>query len=271
MNKILYTILAVLTCTSCTKTYNIQGSSNISILDGRMLYLKAVKDGELKNIDSCEVVHGQFKFSGNTDSTHIATIFMDDESVMPIVIEEGDITIKLNRTKQECTGTVLNDKLFAFLEKYNSLRSRYSELSHRENQAIMDGEDMDKVYRQLTEEAEKIVIEEDKLITGFICENFDNVLGPGVFMMVTSTFEYPELTPWIEDIMSKATDAFKNDAYVKEFISAAERNQKISNGMEAPETSAPVAPVAPAKTPVLPGDEAGGVSPTPAEMAKPQN
>lgn len=271
MNKILYTLLAVLACTSCTKSFNIQGSSNISMLDGRMLYLKAIKGGELKNIDSCEVVHGQFKFSGSTDSSHIATIFMDDESVMPIVIEEGDITIKLNRTKQECTGTELNDKLFAFLEKYNSLRSRYAELSHRENQAIMDGQDMDSTYRKLTEEAEKIVIEEDKLITGFICENFDNVLGPGVFMMVTSTYEFPELTPWIEDIMSKATETFKNDEYVREYITAAERNQNIRNGME----DSDVAPVA---TPQMsqtekasiPGDDGSGVPPTPAEMAQPK-
>ena len=270
MKKILYSILTVLVCSSCTKSFNIQGSSNISMLDGRMLYLKAMKDGEMKNLDSCEVVHGQFKFSGASDSTHIATIFMDDESVMPIVIEEGEITIKLNRTKQECTGTELNDKLFMFLEKYNSLRSRYADLSHRENQAIMDGEDMDTVYQQLTSEAEKIVIEEDKLITGFICENFDNVLGPGVFMMVTSTYEYPELTPWIEDIMSKATDKFKNDAYVKEYITAAERNQNILNGMESPEDS-PVQPVQPVQAvqpvqPVQPkGTEGSGASSAPGQ------
>ena len=48
MKKILYSILTVLVCSSCTKSFNIQGSSNISMLDGRMLYLKVMKDGEMK-------------------------------------------------------------------------------------------------------------------------------------------------------------------------------------------------------------------------------
>lgn len=250
-----------MTCASCSKTFNIQGTSNISMLDGRMLYLKAVKNGELKNIDSCEVVHGQFKFAGSIDSTSMATIYMDDESVMPIVIEEGDINILLNTTKQSCSGTDLNDRLFAFIEKYNALQSQYSDLSHQENQAIMDGKDMDDVYKKLTADAEKIAIAEDKLITGFICDNFDNCLGPGVFMMVTSGYQYPELTPWIEDIMSKATDTFKNDMYVKEYIEAAQRNQNIMNGMEAPAPQ-PQAPLTTAPATDAP--------PTPAEMAQPE-
>ena len=36
--------------------------------------------------------------------------------------------------------------------------------------------------------------------------------------MVTIGYRYPELTPWIEDIMSKATDKFKNDPYVRTTI-----------------------------------------------------
>lgn len=262
MNKIIYAIVAILTCTSCTQSYNIQGTSNIALLDGRMLYLKTMHDGELNTIDSCEVVHGQFKFSGPMDTASIATIYMDDESVIPVVIEEGDITIQLNNTKQVCTGTDLNDKLFEFIEQYNKLQSRFNDISHRENQGIMDGADMDSIYKVLTADVEKIAIEEDKLITGFICDNFDNVLGPGVFMMVTSGYRYPMLTPWIEDIMSKATDVFKNNAYVKEYMSAAERNQNINNGMETPAV-APVAPVT--GTPKV----GGTLPPTPAEMAQP--
>lgn len=262
MNKVVYAIITVLTCTSCAQSFNIQGSSNVSDLDGRMLYLKAIKNGELKNIDSCEVIHGQFKFMGTTDSTKLATIYMDDESVMPVVLEKGDIKIQLNNTKQSCTGTELNDKLFKFIEKYNTLMSRQSELSHIESQGYMNGADMDAVYKKITAEAEKIAADEDKLITGFICENFDNCLGPGVFMMITSGYQYPELTPWIEDIMSKATDNFKNDSYVKDYMDAAQRNQNIMNGMETPAVQ-PQAPLtnAPADNQALP---------TPAEMAKPQ-
>jgi hypothetical protein len=37
-------------------------------------------------------------------------------------------------------------------------------------------------------------------------------------------------SPWIEDIMSKATDNFKNDPYVKDYYKKAQENQEIMNG-----------------------------------------
>ena len=87
MNKVLYALLSLLALTSCANSYNIQGSSNVSTLDGRKLYLKVLKDNDFKSIDSCDVVHGQFRFAGTLDSTRMANIFMDDESVLPLVLE----------------------------------------------------------------------------------------------------------------------------------------------------------------------------------------
>ena len=40
MNKIYLAIIALLALTSCANTYEIKGTSNVSTLDGRMLYLK---------------------------------------------------------------------------------------------------------------------------------------------------------------------------------------------------------------------------------------
>ena len=125
---------------------------------------------------------------------------------------------------------------------------------------------MDVVNARLSAQAEKLSKQEDDLITGFITDNFDNVLGPGVFFMVTISDQYPELTPWIEDIMSKATDKFKNDPYVKDYYKKAQENQAIMNGMHdatdataAPAPSADVAPNGPAPAP----------APTPNELAQP--
>ena len=73
--------------------------------------------------------------------------------------------------------------------------------------------------------AGEIARREDSLVTNFIVENFDNVLGPGVFMMMTSSYRYPMLTPQIEDIMSKATSKFKNDPYVKDYYRTAQENE----------------------------------------------
>lgn len=266
MNKIIYALLAVLALTSCANTYNISGTSNVSTLDGRKLYLKILKDNDFKNIDSCDVVHGQFQFNGSFDSVRMANIFMDDESVLPLVLESGDITIKIDNTQQTVSGTPLNDELFKFFNKYNQLKSQEAELVHTHDRAIMDGSNMDVVNAKLNAEAARLTKQEDDLVTNFVTENFDNVLGPGVFFMVTIGNQYPELTPWIEDIMSKATDKFKNDAYVKDYYKKAQENQAIMNGMKTPDMP-PVSAGAPGMAPQMPQSAPEG--PTPNEMAKP--
>ena len=230
MNKILYAFITLLAMTSCANSYNIQGTSNVSTLDGRMLYLKILKNNDFKNIDSCDVVHGQFHFDGNLDSVRMANIFMDDEAVLPLVLESGDINVKLDDAQQIVSGTPLNDKLFKFFKKYQQLQNQQMELVHKHDQAIMNGSDMEMVTRKLNEEAIRLADQEDKLVTSFVTENFDNVLGPGVFFMVTMRNQYPMLSPWIEDIMSKATEHFKNDPYVKDYYQKAQENEQIMNG-----------------------------------------
>lgn len=230
MNKILYAFITLLAMTSCANSYNIQGTSNVSTLDGRMLYLKILKNNDFKNIDSCDVVHGQFHFDGNLDSVRMANIFMDDEAVLPLVLESGDINVKLDDAQQIVSGTPLNDKLFKFFKKYQQLQNQQMELVHKHDQAIMNGSDMEVVTRKLNEEAIRLADQEDKLVTSFVTENFDNVLGPGVFFMVTMRNQYPMLSPWIEDIMSKATEHFKNDPYVKDYYQKAQENEQIMNG-----------------------------------------
>jgi len=82
-------------------------------------------------------------------------------------------------------------------------------------------------------------------VTNFIVENFDNVLGPGVFMMLTGSYPYPVLTPQIEDIMSKATKKFKEDPYVKLYYKTANEIQAQQNGLADDVTLAPATQSAP--------------------------
>ena len=284
MNKILYAFITLLAMTSCANSYNIQGTSNVSTLDGRMLYLKILKNNDFKNIDSCDVVHGQFHFDGNLDSVRMANIFMDDEAVLPLVLESGDINVKLDDAQQIVSGTPLNDKLFKFFKKYQQLQNQQMELVHKHDQAIMNGSDMEMVTRKLNEEAIRLADQEDKLVTSFVTENFDNVLGPGVFFMVTMRNQYPMLSPWIEDIMSKATEHFKNDPYVKDYYQKAQENEQIMNGtrdagqdastMQAPQVDPNAAPAPTANDlakPTIPENQAAGCCPSKSRHRKVEN
>jgi hypothetical protein len=248
MNKILYASVLLAVLTSCASTYNVQGSSSVTALDGSKLYLKAIKSGEMRNIDSCDVVHGEFHFTGYLDTVRLASLFMDDESIMPVVLEEGEISVKLDPAGHSVGGTPLNDSLYKFIDKHDQLINRMNELEHRQNQMILEGIDEQTIAEQITTEATQISAEEDELVTKFIEANYDNVLGPGVFMLITGQYRYPVLTPQIEYIMSKATQKFKNDPYVKEYYHAAQENEERMNGLsEAAAT--PADTVAPPLTP----------------------
>ena len=231
MNRIVYALITVLALTSCAESYNIQGSSSISSLDGSKLYLKAFKDKELKNIDSCDVVHGKFRFAGLLDTVRMASIFMDDESIMPVVVEKGEIEIHIDNSGQKASGSPLNDKLYEFITFHTQLSNEMNELSHKQSQMLLDGIDESVINSKLSVEAAVIAQREDSLVTNFIVENFENVLGPGVFMIMTSNYPYPVLTPQIEDIMSKAPKSFKEDSYVKEYYQVANEIQARENGL----------------------------------------
>lgn len=256
--KIFFQLFFTAICfVSCSTAYNIKGTSDVQNLDGHMLYLKAVVDDKIKNLDSCDVVHGQFSFKGTMDSVIIASLFINDESIMPIVIEEGDINIIFNTAQQTCSGTPLNDTLSTFIERYNQITNQIADLQHQHDKAIMDGEDMMSVTKNIQMKYEQLNAEYDNCITKFIEDNFDNILGPFVFQMATGTMEIPLTNAWIDALMSKATDKFKNDKYVKEFMDAAKRNQDIMTGMDEPTPQMPETVMPDANTP------------TPNELAKP--
>ena len=237
--SLLYVLVAVGALISCAESYSVQGTSSIASLDGSKLYLRAIKGGELKNIDSCDVVHGQFHFNGLLDTVRMTTLYMDDEGIMPVVLEKGEISIRIDNASRRVTGTPLNDELYEFLNRHDQLDNEMSELSHRHSQMLLEGEDENVINQQLSIEAARIAHQEDSLVTNFIIENFDNVLGPGVFMMMTGSYPYPVLTPQIEDIMSKATSKFKNDPYVKEYYQTANEIQARENGLVDDRTFSP--------------------------------
>ena len=159
MNKSIYTILTVaaVLLTSCASSYNVHGTSSVSAMDGSKLYLKTVKNGELQSIDSCEVVHGEFHFAGLLDTVRMASLFMDDESIMPLVLEEGEVVIRIENALQSASGTPLNDSLYVFIDKHNQLTDRMAELSHRQSQMLLDGIDEDQIDRQLSIEATRLL------------------------------------------------------------------------------------------------------------------
>jgi hypothetical protein len=175
------------------------------------MYLKVLKDKELTNFDSCEVVHGKFQFSGSIDSTVMASLYMDDQSLMPVVVEKGDISVFIDNGKQKVSGSPLNDKLYGFMDQVTRLQNQMQELDHKYNQMLLDGIDEMEADRTVSKEVAVIMHQEDSLVTNFVTSNFGNLLAPFVFVQMASSI------PQIEQIMTNAPDDFKNDPIVSDF------------------------------------------------------
>ena len=211
MKRLFYIFSLMSLLTSCADSYVIQGSSSVSQLDGSKLYLKVLNGKDLVNLDSCEVVHGKFRFAGALDTTQMASLFMDEQNIMPLVVEKGDILISIDNAQQRVSGSPLNEVLYEFLDKHTRLQNQMQELDHRYSQMLLDGIDEAEIDRILSAEAAVIAQQEDSLVSDFVVANFDNVLAPFVFVQMTSS------VPQVEHIMSKAPDVFKNNPTVSDF------------------------------------------------------
>lgn len=233
MKRLLYLASAILLgLTSCQqKKMDIQGKSSIPELEGRMLYLCVYADGDLQTLDSAEIIHGKFHFEGPVkDTTQMAFLFMGNESLMPLVLNGATpLEIAISENERKVTGTALNDTLYAFIRRKSVIDSALAEIPRRESQMIFEGYDHDESVMQLSQEAGILQAKEDEMITRFIKDNMDNVLAPGVFMIVTSNFPYPMLNPQIEELVTLGSPTFLNDAYVQEFLRMARENMEKMN------------------------------------------
>lgn len=224
MNKLFFIVISLLAFSSCASEYKIEGNSSISSLDGKMLFVKVPHGDKMVDIDSAEVIHGMFKMSGTVDSSMFASLYMDDESIMPLVVEEGKILINIDNAKIIVSGTPLNDKFYKFVARKNSLDDRAFELGRAESRMIMNGVDPFIINREIMREQKKLVKEMNELTRNFIVSNYDNVLGPAVFIMICNNYDYPVITPFVKDILREAPVSFKRIPLIKEYISVANMN-----------------------------------------------
>ena len=152
---------------------------------------------------------------------------MDDEGIMPLVLEDGKIEVSISNTQLTAKGTLLNDRLYEFIEKRNALELQIEELDRKEARMVLDGANLEDVHKELAKEGETLVEEMNNYVKQFIIDNNENVLGPSVFMMMCSTLPYPVMTPQIEDIMRTAPLTFKQNQLIKEFLSKAKENMQL--------------------------------------------
>lgn len=181
---------------------------------------------EWQMLDSCEVLHGKFRMKGRVDSNMIATLFLDGQPVMPMILEPGKMDIIISNIMLKVSGTPLNDSLYNFISRKYKLDLRAIETERMESRMIMDGiaqeeisMHIDSVYEQLSEEMRILVCD-------FIGRNYDNVLGLCGFSMLCNGLPYPAITPLIQSVLDDAPNSFLAHPHIKDFLIAARENNE---------------------------------------------
>jgi len=219
---VLLPILGMTLLASCSEQYSVQGISSQSILDGRMTYIKTFGGASERVIDSCEVLHGRFNMSGPLDSVMCVRLCLGDDDFIPIVLEKGNVQINIGNSAVRMYGTPLNDKLYVFLTRRDSLSLLRAELPRKESEMYLEGYSQDEIIDELAGREMNLNKALDRLETNFITENFDNVLGVVWFLKLCysaeAMFGYPTTTPQIDEIYGRAPEPFRQQAEVKSYM-----------------------------------------------------
>ena len=224
MNRIVFLIVSLFLLASCASEYQINGNSTVSRLDGKMLFIMELKNNKMEKVDSAEVVHGLFSMNGPVDSVYMASLYMDEQNIMPFVIEDGDIQMNIEAARITVSGTPLNDCLYEIIRKKSSLDDRAYEVERMESRMIMDGMSEEEIQMQIKKERETLTNEMNALAKEFVQANYENVLGPGVFIMLCNSFPYPVITPIVEEIVNEAPQSFQNHPMIVQYMKVAREN-----------------------------------------------
>ena len=212
--------------TACSDQCSIAGNSTVGSLDGRMLYLRVSCNGqEVKSLDSCEVTHGRFTFSSTLDSTRVAQVYIGNESLMPVVLETGELMVQVDHAGQRVSGGPLNDRLYAFLQRKERIENEQWELDRKCMEMLHSGKSPEEINSEIAPKAKKLAKKLEDLETEFIKDNYDNPLGPGCFMWLFRQYPFPVMTNQIERIVKDAPPQFLHDPYVSHYLRVARQGR----------------------------------------------
>lgn len=218
MTRLLYISCLACMLLSCSKGYRIKGTSNLSNLEGKTVMLMTAVENQWELIDSCELLHGSFRMNGRVDSTMIATLFLDGQAVMPLIIEPGKIDVVISDLMLNVSGAPLNDSLYAFIAEKYKLDLRAVELERIEPQMIMNGYASDVIEAYVDSMYTRLGNDMRSLVLGFIRENYDNVLSLCGFSMLCNGLPRPLITPLMQEVIDDAPKEFLSHPSISEYL-----------------------------------------------------
>ncbi len=217
-----FSVVGIISYSSCSSEYKIDGSSTVQGFNGQKLYLRITTDGVTRDVclDSCEIVHGTFNFCGAVDSVAMAELYMGSYPMMPVVLENGELFVQMDNMLQTISGGPLNNLLNDFLIKHMKLENDLWDLDRRARCMIYEGKSAEDIILTLDPIRRDVVKKMKDLEIGFVKQNYDNPLGPGYFIRMCNDEISETSEEVIHNILHDATPKFLSHPFVQNFIAA---------------------------------------------------
>ena len=219
-------------CNSKPSTeYSINGTTDIA--DGEMIQLSFRVSDDSTFRDSCAVTNGTFTFAGTVETPKMAYISRGpikyiDESVRPLMIEPGNITVALtgdNFSTAEVTGSAhtqqmdsLNGQIKVLYDQMKDLNKQYAAVQN-DTAAVAD---LQKKYMALSDQVKEMNV-------NFVKTHPASYYSPVVMRNIKSDMTLDEIkeiyNSWTPEIQAA-------DAATAKYIAALEN---IQPGAKAPE------------------------------------
>ena len=129
MKNIFFTLFAAILLFACAPvdSYKISGTYDGAPENGRV-YLAQLTDTSIDYIDSVDIKNGRFELVGKQDTPIVRFLFypMPDggEDILPMVLENGGIYVKIGRNGARVSGTGLNDAMQAYKDEFDDVSRR---------------------------------------------------------------------------------------------------------------------------------------------------
>lgn len=219
MIRHVFYIIMLLFVTSCARHYNIAGNVVEGALQGETLYLMTHHEAQFtRRVDSCKIVHGQFTLMGSVDSITWAKLYLDQNMVMPLVIEGGEVEVVIDCFGNRIKGSPLNEKLNRFFEAMSKLQREWDAIYDRRIQLYMSGSHVPHILAELDAREQRLERKMEAVENKFIRDNFENVLGPGMFLLLSEQYSVPVITEQFRLILDDAPTEFLNHPMIVDYL-----------------------------------------------------
>ncbi|MBR5510888.1 MAG: AhpC/TSA family protein [Bacteroidaceae bacterium] len=202
MKNIFFTLFAAILLFACAPvdSYKISGTYNGAPDDGRV-YLAQLTDTSIDYIDSVDIKNGRFELVGKQDTPIVRFLFYPlpegGEDILPMVLENGGISVKIGRNGARVSGTGLNDAMQAYKDEFDDVSRRAEQFFYAQRDVnAMSAEERD----SLQAVTDALTAEISQVLLYHMRANIENPIGS--FLISTSGRMCPpaELCKFIDSV-----------------------------------------------------------------------